>query len=40
MVEITLREWQREAISKSLNWLLHENGDHRFLVGDAAPNSV
>jgi superfamily II DNA or RNA helicase len=38
MVEIALREWQREAISKCLNWLLHDKGDHRFLV-NAAPGS-
>ncbi|MFZ4380927.1 MAG: DEAD/DEAH box helicase, partial [Sandarakinorhabdus sp.] len=38
MAEIRLRDWQSQAVSKSLKWLLEDNGDRHFLI-NAAPGA-
>ena len=38
MTEVKLRPWQKEALNKALNWLVHEKKDRRFLI-NAAPGA-
>lgn len=38
MAEINLRDWQRQAVAKSLKWLLEDNQDRHFLI-NAAPGA-